>query len=118
MKFCVYFVISLNKSLLRAKTQVEKRVNCQTFMPAIERQHRNLDRLLKSRAVTTANAKPAGLKRGIIQPSDSFIVRADPTTLGLKSSCFFTRLEDADILIPGRPLEKQVDQPCRGAAGN
>jgi len=65
------------------------------------------------RGLSEANAEQAGLRRKIIKHSDRAIVLADHTKLGLKSSYFFARLEDVDLLITDRPPEKQIRQRFR-----
>jgi len=62
------------------------------------------------RGLSEANAEQAGLKRKIIQLSDQTIALADHTKMGLKSSYFFARLADIDILITDQPPEKKVKQ--------
>jgi DeoR/GlpR family transcriptional regulator of sugar metabolism len=62
------------------------------------------------RGLSEANAEQAGLRRKIIKLSDQTIVLADHTKMGLKSSYFFAKLEDVDMLITDRAPEKKVRQ--------
>jgi DeoR family fructose operon transcriptional repressor len=69
------------------------------------------------RGLSEANAEQAGLKRKIIKLSDQTMVLADHTKIGLKSSYFFARLEDVDILITGRPPGTKVKQSLQRSGG-
>ena len=66
------------------------------------------------RGLSEANVEQAGLKRKIATNlADQTIVLADHTKMGLKSSYFFARLEDVDLLITDRLPEKSVKQTLR-----
>jgi DeoR/GlpR family transcriptional regulator of sugar metabolism len=54
------------------------------------------------RGLSEANAEQAGLKRKIINLADQTILLADHTKTGVKSSYFFAKLEDINILITDR----------------
>jgi DeoR/GlpR family transcriptional regulator of sugar metabolism len=65
------------------------------------------------RGLSEANAEQPGLRRKIIKLSDQTIVLADHTKMGLRSSYFFARLADVDILITDRRPEKKMKQALR-----
>ena len=67
------------------------------------------------RGLSEANAEEAGLRRKIIKLSDQTIVLADHTKMGLKSSYFFARLRDVDVLITDRSPEKKVKQALQSS---
>jgi DeoR family fructose operon transcriptional repressor len=69
------------------------------------------------RGLSEANVEQAGLKRKIARMADHIIVLADHTKMGLKSSYFFARLEEIDLLITDRLPEKSVKQTLRKGAG-
>jgi len=62
------------------------------------------------RGLSEANAEQAALKRKIITLADQTIVLADHTKIGLKSSYFFARLADVDVLITNQPPRRQMKQ--------
>jgi DeoR/GlpR family transcriptional regulator of sugar metabolism len=67
------------------------------------------------RGLSEANAEQAGLRRKIIKLSDQTLVLADHTKMGLKSSYFFARLADVDIMVTDRPPEKGMKQALRSS---
>jgi DeoR family fructose operon transcriptional repressor len=69
------------------------------------------------RGLSEANVEQAGLKRKIAGMADHIIVLADHTKMGLKSSYFFARLEEIDLLITDRLPEKSVKQTLRKGGG-
>jgi DeoR/GlpR family transcriptional regulator of sugar metabolism len=69
------------------------------------------------RGVSEANVEQAGLKRKIVGTADHTIILADHTKMGLKSSYFFAKLEEVDILITDRQPEKNVKQVLQKSAG-
>jgi len=65
------------------------------------------------RGLSEANAEQAALRRKIIKLSDQTIVLADHTKLGLKSSYFFARLADVDMVITDCPPDKRFKQALK-----
>jgi len=69
------------------------------------------------RGLSEANVEQAGLKRRIAGMADRTIALVDHTKMGLKSSYFFTKLEELDQLITDRLPERNVKQALQKGTG-
>lgn len=67
--------------------------------------------------LSEANAEQAGLKRKIMKLSDQTIILADHTKMDLKSSYYFAKIKDIDILITDLHPGKKIKQALQRSGG-